>query len=342
MENVIPPPFYSEDLSDPKLDIYQDLQLETGISDHTLHLIQSMQSIILQLKSELSRTQHDLSNALSIIRNDALSNTPTKVESRTYLNDFSLKTLGLLETFDEKIKSKLLRGSWDGTKLCKFAYSDEIASRIKIVDKLKTLGLVGGEFKDLDSEEIEPISAALQSPSSIVQYLDLSNNNLKNIGTQALSPGINFNSNLQILDLRFNSISYIGAKAIAELLMKNTTLKALFLGNNKIGYEGAKFISASLSQNSTLQFLELSENNIKIKGSLEVLWSIRLNPTLLALDLSSNKIFANEDSEAINEFATLTGRSLAQNSALQLLKLENNGLPTDFATKMSKSDFKRK
>lgn len=150
--------------------------------------------------------------------------------------------------------------------------------------------------------------------------LDLSYNDINDVGIQALAQ----NTNLLSLNLTANRIRDIEASFLAQ----NSTLVKLILDINKIGDAGADF----LSQNTTLLSLSLQWNNISNIG----VQSLAHNQTLIQLYLGINNI-SDKGAEFLAQNTTLRelclwwnnigdvgAWSLAQNTTLKELQLAGN------------------
>lgn len=216
---------------------------------------------------------------------------------------------------------------------------------------LVSLDLSDNEIRDMG---IKSISDALNNnweSSDIadnhnkkLEYLYLSNNNFSNVGCEALSRLLIFNS-LIYLDLssclgkngfndelRFlsnglennNTLEYLilssnfitDCRFLANALKKNTTLKRLDLSDNKINDDGVLALSESLKQNNTLEYLELFKNKIGDKGAEYLGECLIYNNGLFILTLDFNQI------KNIDKIS----RSLMTNKKLQLLSLAHNNI----------------
>jgi len=96
--------------------------------------------------------------------------------------------------------------------------------------------------------------------------LDISNNQITDVGAKSFAKTLSANSVLKILSLYANQIGDLGAKAIADVLILNSTLKILDLENNKIGNDGLDSIVTALKSNTTLQNLYMLYNKYNEKG----------------------------------------------------------------------------
>ncbi|CAF1018177.1 unnamed protein product [Adineta steineri] len=144
--------------------------------------------------------------------------------------------------------------------------------------------------KNLNCSDMKIVSHyALQNNKTLIQ-LDLSRNQIKDIGACHLSIGLQLNQTLTILDLSHNQIGDTGISELSVGLKSNKILATLDLSANKIKDEGARFLSIMLRSNKALTTLNLSENDIKNKGATCLSTALQLNQTLLSLNLSNNRI----------------------------------------------------
>ena len=80
----------------------------------------------------------------------------------------------------------------------------------------------------------------------------------------AITIGLYYNricSDLNTLDLSHNNISNVGATDLAQALHHNSTLKGLSLSHNNISDVGATDLAQALHHNSTLERLDLYDND---------------------------------------------------------------------------------
>eukprot|EP00808_Paulinella_micropora_P000387 g33055.t1 len=98
--------------------------------------------------------------------------------------------------------------------------------------------------------------------------LDLSSNNLGDVGASAVAKGLQVNNTLQTLDLYNNNIGPDGAKAIGKALEENKEckLEKLDISSNSIGAEGARHIAKALEVNPILKQLSGVELKDHIQG----------------------------------------------------------------------------
>jgi Ran GTPase-activating protein (RanGAP) involved in mRNA processing and transport len=175
---------------------------------------------------------------------------------------------------------------------------------------LKTMNLSRNGFVDGD---MEPIANALKSSTAL--KVDISHNLLGEVAGLLLGPAIEENSSITDLDLSWNQIRLKGADAIADGLGKNSTLLVVNLGWNGFGDVGAESCSKMLGENKTLEVLTLSNNRIRVTGSSCLAKALCSggNSTLKSLALQHNEL---SDEGIIIWLATLR-----ENNTLKTLDL---------------------
>lgn len=150
-------------------------------------------------------------------------------------------------------------------------------------------------FLDLRSNGITAAGAmSLQGLVVSSQYLlglDLSNNELGDLGAQAMARGLQHSSCLlQTLDLSFNQIDEAAAKALATMLRTNNTLQRLNLSFNNLGDQGTRLMVSALLRNFSLRLLNLRRNGITNLGAMYVASYLPSMHGLKELLLSKNEI----------------------------------------------------
>ncbi|NXU53908.1 LRC45 protein, partial [Turnix velox] len=125
---------------------------------------------------------------------------------------------------------------------------------------VKTLDLKGNNLRTVGAEAL----GKLLSQNKSIRSLVLEWNNL-GVWEEAFSffcQGLAANSVLQRLDLRNNQIDHQGAAELAMALKQNITLQELDLRWNNIGLLGGRALLNCLHSNRTLRRLELAGNNV--------------------------------------------------------------------------------
>ncbi|PRP86665.1 hypothetical protein PROFUN_05144 [Planoprotostelium fungivorum] len=131
------------------------------------------------------------------------------------------------------------------------------------------------------------IAETLSDPTSQLEYLDLSINEITDVGVQAIAVSLKHNRRLHTLRLWRNNIGPLGAKALADHLQSNDKLSSLDLWSNNIGDEGAGYLSRARLPHITS--IDLSANSITMAGIWEIVQGLRHNP-IKELRISSNGI----------------------------------------------------
>ena len=114
--------------------------------------------------------------------------------------------------------------------------------------QLDTLDLSQNNISDIGAQHL--VEAINNNNNCLLHTLDLSQNNLSDIGVQHLAEAINNNNyQLHMLDLTKNNILDIGAQLWAEAINNNCQLYTLNLSLNTIT-EGGKQKARNLLSNS--------------------------------------------------------------------------------------------
>ena len=148
--------------------------------------------------------------------------------------------------------------------------------------------------------------------------LDISNNNISNLGAQEIARALYMNQTLQALNISSNNIQVDGTKAMAKALHENQTLQTLNISSNDIQVDGAKAMAKALHENQTLQTLNISSNDIQVDGAKAMAKALHENQTLQTLNISCNDIRV-DGAKALAE-------ALHDSKALQYLDISNNNI----------------
>lgn len=95
---------------------------------------------------------------------------------------------------------------------------------------------------------------------------------------------------IEDVNLSYNEITDIGAEALANLIRKSPRLVGLNLKGNKIKSEGAQNLADALKYCTSLQTLDLNGNKIKTNGAMMVTELLFTHDKLESLNLGNNKI----------------------------------------------------
>ena len=165
--------------------------------------------------------------------------------------------------------------------------------------------------------------------SRTICTLDISNNNISNLGAQEIARALHENQTLQTLNISCNNIQVDGAKAMAEALHENKALQYLDISNNNILDNGVIAISECIKKHSKLQHLVISGNNISSKGTNQLAEAVKNNTTLRSLDISNNKIS--------NDGVKFISNCLKHNCILKELNLSENEITNEGVIELSEA-----
>ncbi|KAG0345620.1 hypothetical protein BG004_003464 [Podila humilis] len=161
-------------------------------------------------------------------------------------------------------------------------------------------------------------------------------------GITALVEALKANSTaVTTMDLTNNQIGQVGTQVLAEALMTNQTLIALNLKSNFIGEAGARSFAIALEINRTLADLNLCSNEIDDAGACSLAKVLETNhAVLISLNLSRNLI-CNHGVLSLtlnlkgNEFGDITVQAIADalkcNQTLATLDFRYNAITSDGA-----------
>ena len=148
-------------------------------------------------------------------------------------------------------------------------------------NKINKLELVKN---DITVEGTKAISFLLSSTS--LEELDISYNNIGDIGAERISQKLTRSVTLKCLAMRYCNIGEEGACELARALIINSSLEILWMNGNAIGHCGATEFAMAFCINSTLkEFLLTGDATIDYAAASEILASFYENTTLINLDL---------------------------------------------------------
>ncbi|XP_076737399.1 protein NLRC3-like [Maylandia zebra] len=174
--------------------------------------------------------------------------------------------------------------------LKKYSASEEALLRLLPVVKASNKALLSG--CNLSERSCDALSSVLNSQSSSLKELDLSNNDLRDSGVKLLSAALQSpHCTLETLRLSHCDLSERSCEALASGLSSQTSnLRQLDLSNINLKDSGVKLLSEGLkSPHCTLETLSLSGCLITEEGCTSLASALSSNPShLRELDLSYN------------------------------------------------------
>lgn len=161
-----------------------------------------------------------------------------------------------------------------------------LAELSKFIVERQLIATLDISFNSLNDEDL----AILCSCFIHLQKLYLGGNSISYYGTCMLIKPVLVGKCLTILDLSKNELGDLGAMAISEFLYGNQVLKKLYLSSNCISSVGLSQLSLSLIYNCSLICFDLQRNNIDSKGLMFLIGRLFSNSCLKCLLLNGNRL----------------------------------------------------
>lgn len=106
----------------------------------------------------------------------------------------------------------------------------------------------------------------LDQPETQLQQLMLESNQTGDKPILVICNALQYNNNLKFLNISKNNVTDIGANAVSKMLVMNNKLNVLFMHWNKIRESGGVKIAKAIQMSQSLQIWDISYNNIGTLG----------------------------------------------------------------------------
>ncbi|RMZ95474.1 leucine-rich repeat-containing 74A [Brachionus plicatilis] len=251
----------------------------------------------------------------------------------------------------KKPKSKTQQPSNKSSNTAESVHTDDLMSSVSNTDAVgrkidasqaNNLAIINMKRKNLNYHGAYLLSQRIKQDFSIIQVIDLSDNQLEDEGILYLSIPFRLCTKLNSLNLSNNSITEYGVRVLLENLsfrrLKYLNLSGNLIGNKGVEHlskylpsvqiehlalnstgieeEGAKAIGFSLMSSNWLKIIELSWNNFKSNGSVVLSRGLMGNNSVEEIYLSYNSNFGYDGIVAMAE-------CLKINKNLKLIDLTN-------------------
>ena len=165
--------------------------------------------------------------------------------------------------------------------------------------------------------------AKVLSGHETLQLLDLSYNNLGDLGVTAIAQSLTSNTVLKVLSLNKVKMTSKGGCALANALRENECLELCYLQDDELDADTGKELASMLTKNATLKFLVLYNCGFGPDGCKAFVSALKQNRTLKLLILRNCGI-AVVDKRALVS-AAVEGQTLEQfdlNGILELTRVK--------------------
>ncbi|CAE7640528.1 Nlrc5 [Symbiodinium sp. CCMP2456] len=219
--------------------------------------------------------------------------TPSEFHAQLQRKHFSWSLdRDLLGTLYQEAYEDLVAGAVE-MPLARLDWGDEEMGRLygtlSSCTQLQRLNLARNRIGDTGAEKLA--ETMLSSPRLLQSliFLDLSGNEIGDLGLCSLAAALPSLSDIQSLELDCNFIGDQGACGLATALPR-TGLRRLVLRGNEIGDGGAGELALVMPRCNSLQLLDLSENEVSDVGAERFAAALPKCDKLQRFDLARNRV----------------------------------------------------
>ena len=168
----------------------------------------------------------------------------------------------------------------------------KVAKSLKFSRTLTSLNLSSTR---LGSEGASAIAYHLVGKNTVLKSLDMTHNNIRDVGAHAVSLALQVNNVLTRLRLGSNNIGPTGCGSFVIGMNQNETLLELDLSRTHhsqvaLGVDGARQLSQMLSVNRSLTHLNLYWCDVRSEGAMLLASALEDNKTITKINLGGNYI----------------------------------------------------
>ena len=195
--------------------------------------------------------------------------------------------------------------------------------RVGVLNRVETINLSINNIRRLGAEAI---AKGISSSSSLTS-IDLHGNDFRGdrianmTGVKALAHAMSVSKSLTSIDLHANDLGAEGGKAIAGAISVSKSLTSINLFYNKLGPKGAKALGPAISMSKSLTSVDLGLNQFGAEGAKPIAEAISVSESLTTINLECNRLGP--------EGAKALGPVIGNSKSLTSINLEGNKLGLD-------------
>lgn len=180
------------------------------------------------------------------------------------------------------------------------------------------------DFSQFDGERYHnDASARVISQALLVNEtvtaLDLSNNNVGDVGAHFLADVLATNKTLRVLRLSQNNLTDRGVTILAEALLENNTLEELDLSQNKLDYASGEVLLRMLQRNNSVHTVNIAGTRIPVELENEIKIAANINSQPLSLKLALFRLAAKDHSFTVLDLSVYDGLRYFTDDSVRIL-----------------------